>query len=104
MDCHICPICKRGPMDDHPDFGLMCAFQYDRDRPCDFTVGLGPMKTAIDNWHKAHPPGWERAKILVISLGPDEADAVREAAGGDDKMHQWAYEAILVKTGKYVAR
>jgi hypothetical protein len=88
-------------MDDHPDFGLYCAFRYDREKPCDFEVGMGPMDAAVKRWHKDHPPGWERARILVISLNPEESDAVREAAGGDKNMHAWAYEAILVKTGKY---
>jgi hypothetical protein len=91
-------------MDDHPDFGLMCAFNYDRKRPCDFAVGMGPMAESVARWHKAHPPGWRRARILVIKLDPEEADAVREAAGGDDNMTQWAYETLLVTTGKYVAR
>jgi hypothetical protein len=91
-------------MVDHPDFGLLCAFRYDKDKPCDFELGLGPMDKAVERWRKAHPPGWERARILVIKLDPDEADAVREAAGSDEAMTQWAYDTILVKTGKYLPR
>lgn len=94
----MCPICERGPMDDHPDFGLMCAFGYDRERPCDFAVGLGPMKASVERWHRDHPPGWERARILVIKLEPDEADAVRKKAGGEESMHAWAHDAIVRAT------
>jgi hypothetical protein len=99
MTAPNCPICKRGPMDDHPNFGLSRAFRYSGEPPCDFEVGMGPIKESVKRWHKEHPPGWERARILVIRLEPDEADDVRKAAGSEEDMRAWAHEAIVTKAG-----